>query len=201
MIFNRQNYEDIKKYYGQTWVKFPKLTGDTLWFIERVGTDYLEVLSDEKEEALIDLNKGYEVDYVMPGKAVYQYGEYAAYLSRVPARMWKKGMSSANTQFRILTAAKWTPKSFDINIIKGFVNKPAYMDPYLAVAQLRKEGSLESAAISPRISINKMGSLYIDEVLIGKLDFAKNLITTREIYKSNLEVLFNNTAFKTLSST
>lgn len=201
MLFNVETSEDIKKYYQGTWVKFPRLTGDTLWYIDRVTSEFLEIHSDEKEEALLDLKKGYEVDYVIPGKAVYQFGDYATYLARIPARMWKKGMNSANTQFKQLTGSKWLAKPFDIGVIKAFVNKPAYTNPYDAVAMFKTpESTLASAAISPRMAFNPQGSIYIDEVMIGKYDFEKDVVTTREIYKSNLMELFSKSKFKTLSS-
>lgn len=200
MIFNQSNLDDIKKYYHQTWVKFPRISQDTIWFIDRVGPEYIEIKSDSGEEALFSLKKDYAVDYVLPGKAVYQFGNNAACLTRIPARMWKKGMSSANTQFKLLTDLKWTPLKFDINVIKAFVNKPAYMDPYAAIQHFKGGSDLLSAAISPRISINRSGSIYIDEIMIGKYEFAKEMLTTREVYINTLKPLFHKTKLKGLSS-
>ena len=62
MIFNQSNLEDIKKYYEKTWVKFPRLSQDTIWYINRVGSEYIEIVSDTNEEALFSLKKDYEVD-------------------------------------------------------------------------------------------------------------------------------------------
>lgn len=199
MIFNKANFEDIKKYYEKTWVKFPRLEGDTLWHIDRVTSDMIEVTSDAGEEALFSLSKDYPVDFVLPGKAVYQFGQNAAYLSRIPARMWKKGMSANNTQFKVLTGTAWKPLKFDINVIKAFVNKPDYMDPYSAVNSFQKS-ALDSAAINPRISMNQVGSIFLDEVMIAKLDFAKDTLTTREIYIPTLEPIFYKSKMKGLSS-
>lgn len=201
MFANQSNVEDVKKYYHQTWVKFPKLSGDTLWWIERVTHEFLEVLSDKDEEALIDLKKGQEMDYVIPKKAVYQFNGKAAYLSRIPARQWKKGMCEKNTKFQVLSASKWDNHAFDIGIIAGFVNKPSYLDFYSAAKNWSQEDfSTVSVALTPRISCNYTGSVFIDDTLVGKYDLVKDILTTREIYKENLQPLFYKSKLKVLGS-
>lgn len=200
MIFNQKNIDDIKKYYQGTWVKFPRISADALWYVDRVTGDFLEITSDTGEEALFSLKKDYPVDYVLPGKAVYQFGNNAAFLSRIPARMWKKGMSASNTQFKVLNILKWNNLKFEISAIKAFVNKPAYMDPYAVLQHFKQGSELESAAISPRISFNRSGSIFIDEIMIAKFDFTKDVITTREIYSQTLKPLFHKTKLKELTS-
>jgi hypothetical protein len=201
MFANSSNAEDVKKYYHQTWVKFPKLSGDTLWFISNVSHDFLEILSDNGEEALIDLKRGQEMEYVIPKKTIYQFGEKAAFLSRVPARQWKKGMCGKNTRFQTLSLTKWDLADFDISIIAGFVNKPSYLDFY-ALAKEWSQGKFEtiSAALTPRIACSYSGSIFIDDTLVGKYDLDKNILTTREIYKENLQPLFYKSKLKVLSS-
>lgn len=201
MFANQTNVDDVKKYYHLTWVKFPKLSGDTLWWIERVSHEFLEVISDKGEEALIDLKRGQEMDYVIPKKAVYQFGQKAAYLSRIPARQWKKGMCDKNTKFQTLDSTKWNTAHFDIGIIAGFVNKPSYLDFY-SVQKQWATGSFEmvSIALTPRISCNFTGSVFIDDTLVGKYDLAKDILTTREIYKENLQPLFYKSKLKVLGS-
>lgn len=201
MFANQSNVDDVKKYYHQTWVKFPKLSGDTLWWIERVSHEFLEVLSDKGEEALIDLKRGQEMDYVIPKKAVYQFGGKAAYLSRIPARQWKKGMCDKNTKFQVLGSAKWDNAHFDIGIIAGFVNKPSYLDFYSVLKQWQvQDYTTVSVALTPRISCNFTGSVFIDDTLVGKYDLAKDILTTREIYKENLQPLFYKSKLKVLGS-
>lgn len=201
MFANQSNADDVKKYYHQTWVKFPKLSGDTLWWIDRVSHEFLEVLSDKGEEALIDLKRGQEMDYVIPKKTVYQFGNKAAYLSRIPARQWKKGMCEKNTKYQTLSSTKWDNHTFDIGIIAAFVNKPAYLDFYSVQKQWQcSDFTMMSVALTPRISCNNTGSVFIDDTLVGKYDLTKDLLTTREIYKENLQPIFYKSKLKVLGS-
>lgn len=173
MFVNSSNWEDVRKYYEKTFVKFPVLTNDQLWFIDRVTSDLIEVRATNGDEAAIDLSKGYEMDFVIPKKTVYQYGECAVMLSRIPARQWKKGMCKANTSFQILTTNGWTNGSFDAGIIEGFINKPSYFSPYEAFEKFEQSPELQSAALTPRISMTAKGAIYIDEVMIGKFQQLK----------------------------
>lgn len=173
MFVSKENWEDVKKYFEKTYVKFPALTGDTLWFIDRVTPEEMEVSSiNKKEENIeycIDLTTGYEMDFVFPKKTVYQYGDTAALLQRVPARQWKKGMCKANTGFSVLSENGWINGTFDAHIIDGFINKPSYYFPYDALKKFKQENSsLISAALTPRCSIDKRGVIWIDNVAVAK---------------------------------
>lgn len=198
MFVNSENYDDINKYYKGTWVKF-KEEGDTLFYIERATPARIECHTISKEECCVDLTKegGYFITFLIPRKTVFQYDNTAVMLSRNPARMWKKGMCANNTSFAMLKEKQWYGADFTITLAEGFVNKPSYLSFDTAKAEFAKDVGFLSAALSPRVSISRVGSVYIDDVLVGKYNTSNNILTTRAIYQEDLAPLFNAT-FKVL---
>jgi hypothetical protein len=190
MYIDKHNTADIVKYFHNTYVKF-KEEGDKIFRIKRVNPNHVLVEDCRGEEAIIDLEEGYHLDYVMPKKTVFQVGESSYFLSRIPARMWKKGMSVDNTQFQVLSSTgMWVPTSFDINTLESFVNKPCYFKLDDAIANFTGATGLQSAALTPRISISKNGSVHIDTVMVGKYSFAKKELTYKAIFREELSKVF-----------
>jgi hypothetical protein len=189
MLINCHNTEDISKYFLQTYVKF-KEEGDKIFYVTKVTASRMLVRESSGEEAAIDLEDGYYLDYIIPKKTVFQYGEHALFLSRIPARMWKKGMDHKNTQFQVLKASGgWVEHDFNISTVEGFVNKASYMSFEDALTNLTS-GDVNSVALSPRISINTGGSVYIDTVLVGKYRFQQKELACKSIFKEDLTKVF-----------
>ncbi len=189
MLVNPGTYEDCKKYYQHCWVKF-KEEGDHLFYVTNVDNKYIYTKDINEGEALIDHREGYTIDYVLPKKAVFQHGENAVMLSRIPARMWKKGMNKQNTEFKILHHSGWFSGDFDIHIINGFVNKPSYYSAEDALNEFEKSEHLKSVALSPRISMCHKGNIYIDTVLVGKYSSEKKKISHRKLFNIEMKALF-----------
>ena len=197
MLINHQNWDDVKKYYGNTYVKCNE-TGETVWLVSEVSPNQVVLKSSSGEEVAINLMKDYNLDYIIPGKATYQYGNNAVQLSRIPARQWKKGICKQNTSFTSLTSdGSWIPLAFDISTIESFVNKPAYYDVDHAILEL-KQNRLGSVALTPRISISQSGKVFIDKVLVAKVSFVTKEIVMKKILKSILLPLFSSFKVKYL---
>lgn len=188
MLINKHNTNDITKYFLNTHVKF-KEEGDKIFFVKKVTPNHVLVVDQNNEEAIIDLSEDYNLEYVIPKKTVFQLGEHALFLSRIPARMWKKGMSVDNTQFAKLSTTGWEGIPFNIHTVESFVNKPCYFTLEDAITNF-EAAQLRSAALSPRISISKNGGVWIDTVLVGKFSFAKKELACKAIYKPELSKLF-----------
>lgn len=186
MFVNKSNYDDIVKYYLKTFVQF-KEEGEKIFFIKQVSHNEIICEDSKKEEVAICLETGYTIDYVIPKKTVYQYGEHALFLSRIPARMWRKGMDQKNTSFSLLhESGLWVNCPFSIATIEGFVNKPSYFTFQEALNNFSKGEHLQSAALTPRISMSRKGGVFIDTVLVGKYDFTKDLLSYKKIFKPEL---------------
>jgi hypothetical protein len=189
MFVNQLNTDDIKKYWQGCHVKF-KEDGDRIYHIRAVDGKYIYAEDRQGEEVLIDLAKGYNIDYVIPKKTTYQYGDYAACLSRIPARMWKKGMNKANTQFETLTSTGWKVTTYDIAIIEGFVNKPSYYHIEEALNLFAKTENQQSCALSPRFSLHRKGNVYLDTTPVARLEQQAKRLVAKKIFVPELSKLF-----------
>jgi len=190
MYVNQDNWEDCKKYYEHTFTKF-KETGDTIFYINKVTPDDIVAVDINKNEVGIDLTVGYNLEYVIPRKTVYQYGSRAYMISRIPAKQWKKGMCSSNTQIHYLDD-QWMLTEFDMNKIEGFVNKPSYLTSAQGIPKLLN-GECVSIALSPRFSMNNTGYVYLDSCIVGEYSFSNNVLKGKKIFAPEFKTLFPNT--------
>lgn len=202
MFVNSENWQDCQKYYQGTWVKIAQC-GERIYTVGEVNNKFTYFSSpsrgpnDEEADVCIDMSVGYTIDYVIPKKTVFQYKENALILERVPARMWRKGMDPKNTTFSTLNeASAWGKVAIAVPVIEGFVNKPGYYQLDQALSNF--EGALISAALSPRVSLSKGGSVFIDTTMVGKFAKKSETLTYKAIYKNELELLFPNLKYKVL---
>jgi hypothetical protein len=197
MFCNQHNTEDIKKYFQHTYVKF-KETGDQIWYIGHVDHDKIVCNDKNKEEVAIDLEIGYQIEFILPRKAVFQYGSQCVMLNRIPARQWKKGLSKQNTEFNVLGYdGTWTKKNFDIDWIEAYVNKPSYYTTDAALFEFKRDNSdVGSVALTPRISFTRTGKVFIDRLLVGKVDLETNQLICKKIFQPELSSLFSNLSIK-----
>lgn len=194
MIASKDNWADVKKYYHHTYVKFPS-EGERVWYISSVNKDNIFAEDATKEVVGIDLQRPFLINYVLPRKAVYQFGDNAASLCRLPYRMWKKGMCNENTAMQICSSAGgWTNISFTLENIEGFVNKPGYYSFQDAKNNFDNGEGLQSAALSPRVSLTRKGGVFIDTVLVGRL--TKSALAIKEPFVSDVSSLFPNVKVK-----
>lgn len=187
MFVNTDNWEDCRKYYEHTFTKF-KETGDTIFYIQKVTPESILATDINDNEVGIYLESGYNLDFVLPRKTVYQYGVNAVIIQRIPAKQWKKGMCSGNTQTLTLSI-DWMTINFDIKIIEGFVNKPSYISSKDAVPRLI-DGTLTSAALSPRFSMNYNGAIFLDTVVVGTMSFDQGIVKAKKIVEKEIKELF-----------
>ena len=192
MFVNSENYQDAKRYYEGCWIKV-KECGDRIYTVDHVSKSYTDLSSpsrgegDDEAEIRIDMMKGYTITYVIPKKTVYQHGEQALLLQRIPARMWRYGMDQKNTEFLTLSEkGVWKKIALCTEVIEGFINKPSYMS-----AQDAEKGfgfSLQSAALTPRIALTKAGSVFVDTIFVGKV--REKEILFKKIFMNDLASLF-----------
>lgn len=188
MEVGQHNWHDVEKYFYDTYVKFQE-TGDVIYRITGVNSEYITAVSLQGDEVGIDLKKPYTLDFILPKKTSFNMGQTAFHVSRVPARQWKKGICKANTNFAKYSAAKgWHGISWDHALLEGFVNKPGYVSA-ANLKQLFEQG-YESAAISPRIVVANNGNIFVDTVAVGKWTFDKELITTRQLFEIEMKTNF-----------
>lgn len=182
MIFCKENYNDIVKYYNNNIIKL-EVTGDRLWQITGI-TSYEVTLQDvDGFIVYIDLSEEYKVNFPLPRRAVYQCGGRAWCVMRKPAKQYNRGIHEQNTLLRQLSS-NWLPASFNLYTLQQFVDKPAYQDPNNLPMEF------ESWAISPVFSINH-SRIYALDKQIGTVDVdKKKLSLTSSLFIPELKQLF-----------
>jgi hypothetical protein len=167
MIFNRGSVSDIEKYYSGTYLKF-KETGDRIFRIVSVTPYHVRAEDVNGFDVWIDLNEDYTVDYIIPGRKVFQYNDRAAMLYRKPARQYFRGMHPENTGFAFLTAdGAWKEHTLDFSIIESFVNKNDYVEPHRIWTD--KYQTYSSCAIDDQVAVNQKGEIYFGNICIGTM--------------------------------
>lgn len=192
MRVDKHNVEDIRRYYYRTYVKFNE-TGDHVWYITDVSSDMIYAKDDQGEEVGIDLDKGYEIEYVIPGKSVYQCGDFAARLIRIPAKQYYRGMHKENTSFGMFSeGGTWRATDLNFPMIQSFVNKPSYYTINQIMAEW-KDGLYEnksSWALSPHFAVSKGGKISTASgSIIGSIDFATKRIKHSPLFHNELHDL------------
>lgn len=183
MIISRENIDDIQRYYQDTYVKL-KEYGDKLFYIYSVGPQGVLFKDETGEEGILYIDTPYDLDYVLPHRAVFQHKMYAVSLSRHPARQYKRGLSGDNCRIFALTNDGWGPYSLTWEYLNSFTTKM----PYVPLLDAMK-GKYISAALSNRFSWRKADqSLWCDNIHIGYINH--NVIDCSPVIRPELmEVL------------
>lgn len=164
MLFTTSSAQDIDKYFRGSYVKFKEFD-DRLFLIKDVsGRTVTGVDQDDQEFTLYLSNQHpYEVDYILPNRAVFQYKDKAVMLQRIPARQYKRGLCSDNTQILSLETGERLPVSFAV--LKAFVTKQQY---FTFAEAIRRKGKAKSFALNSRMSyFYSSNSIHVDAQPIG----------------------------------
>ena len=197
MIFQSSNWEDISRYYRNTYVKF-KETGERLFFIRRV--DAYSVTGTDEDGTEFELFLGddhpYEVDYILPRKSFYQWGKKACLLQRIPAKQYQRGTSNGNTSITSINKAGGVGKhevSFDS--LKPYVTKQKF--PALDEAIANKARN-QSVVLSPCIAYAaEARAFFIDHRAIAYLDKpTRSINMTVPIFRNEMEAIAQGSHFK-----
>jgi len=197
MIFNSSNYEDINRYYRNTYVKFRDF-GDRLFWIDSVNRN---VVSGEDEnnqlfELYLNDEYPYEVDYVIPRKSFFQYKNKACLLHRIPARQYQRGISANNTQI-VALSRQGSAGQLDINfeVLREYVSKPKF--PAFDKG-ITSKGKFISVALSPRFAyVPEIKAIFVDTKSIGYVDHAAHkVVLTHKIFVPELKALAKDSIFE-----
>lgn len=181
------NYQDVDKYFRNCFIKVAEY-GDTLFFIEKVTPEGIFGQDEHGEPVCVEFDGkelgkvGYHLDYIIPKKAFFQVKDKAVLLGRIPARMWKKGISKENTCFYVF-GERITTIDVGFEILKAYVQKPIYL-PY---TELKDKVSL---ALSPRVALHKNGFIFVDSTKVGRYYDSSKTIICKKLFLNDLKPLF-----------
>ncbi len=196
MLFTTDNYEDISRYYKHTYVKF-KETGDRLFFINRVNNEKVSGSSSDGTpfELLLRNDAPYEVDYVLPHKSYFQYGNYACLLQRIPAKQYQRGVSPNNVAVSALRAAgSLAGQELSFSILEAFVSKQTFVSLTQAIGEVEKM----SVVLSPRFAYTPSNRrIYADTLCVGQIQPKHSLLNCfHKLFKPELERLAQGSKYK-----
>lgn len=187
MYVDSTNWQDADKYFRGCFIKL-KESGDTLVLIEKVNQQALWCQDENGEAVCIEINGeetgtiGYELDYVIPRKSYFQDGNTANILTRIPARMWKKGVSKENTAFSVLVDGVFLKRDVSFEALKAYVHKPVYL-PYTEAT------NYNSIALSPRFAMWK-SNVYLDQIQVGRYYQESKTLLCKKLFMKDLASLF-----------
>lgn len=198
MQFLPENTDDIIRYYKNTYIKF-KETGDTLFYVRAVREQRVEGTSQDGTpfELYLDAEFPYEVDYVLPHKSYFQWGDHACLLQRIPAKQYQRGISANNVSLSLLRAGgQGADTSVGFEVLMSFVSKQAFMSLDTAI-----ESDKISVVLSPRMAfIPSTKKIYLDSKCVGQLTPKRKLVKCFfGIFRPEFEALVQDTQYKVVT--
>lgn len=180
MKATQDNWKDVQKYFLDTFVICPELDSRKLLHVDRVDPGGMRVLAyGTAEKGFVEFP--YEIKSPLTTRREYwQYGNCATLISRIPARMWRKGISCENTVMQSLTGNGTVgDNNFGGSIISSYVeNSGKY-------AELKEMEDRQSIALSRFWAwVPKIEGLFILNEPVGKLSLKKKqVLLLKEFHK------------------
>lgn len=190
MNFAPANRDDISRYYRGTFLKLREF-GDQLFFIEQVDSFRVAGKHESGDPFVIYLDDAtpYEVDYILPHKSFFQFGQHAVMLRRIPARQYFRGLCDSNTQLEYLGPAGMKNVPLDFSALKAFVGKQKFFTLQGAIG-----ADVYTAALSPRLMYHhSKREIYMDFVPIARVQPNKlQIIVTKPIFLDEVNEMLRN---------
>lgn len=167
MQLQSSNASDIQKYYEGSYVKLREF-GDRVFLIHKVNKDGVYFQDSSAEEGVIHLHDSspYNLDMVLPNKALYQLGNFCYSLARIPARQYSRGITQQNCQVRKLTSDGWGNVPISFPVLQGYMSKPTYR-PLAEVVETCKQ----SEALTDRFAYQALGKkIWCDNRVVGTIN-------------------------------
>lgn len=190
MILTRQTLKDFKKYYEGTIVKLSE-TDDQLYGIKAITDEFVELVAvnsngkfEENKITYVDIDNGYDFNFILPRKGVFLVDYNAYFLSRLPQKQWQKGICPANTSIvKLKGSGEWEniPSTQFTKFVYAYCNKQQYYSLDDAWAILRT-GQMHSLPLSTRMSLSSNGDLFVDTTLIGRIKETSKVLYLNKLF-------------------
>ena len=179
------NIKDIEKYYRQTFIVCPEFDPNRMLYVSNVTHNGLEVSFEDQDGSIsngfieVTEDHDYEIVNPLPNRRMWLQldSDYAGYVARVPARMWKKGMHRENTAlYRIGQKGEF------INIHIIHENLSRMMNPiHVEEINFHEEYPRSLALNSKWGWIRKTNDVFLHDKVVGRTSQkGKKLIILKE---------------------
>lgn len=167
MKFCQDNWEDIRKYFDKSYMKFP-LIGDEVVFVESVSAHGMRGKQtnpefDEWAFTFANNPQGAEVEFILPHKSFFEWDERVWLLSRLPSKQYKRGICRENTSIACLTSEGFYEENLSLALINAYTAKPSFQG-------FRTDRVGACYAVGPRMAVDNAGRVFIDRIRVGYVD-------------------------------
>lgn len=190
MKFNKENWEDLKKYFEKSYMKFPKL-GEQAVYVESVCSDGLsgKLLPNNEHEGwkyTFTEGSGLDFEYILPKKSFFEYEGLAYLLERIPAQQYKRGLCRDNCSIKCLTIHDgFIAVSLSLELVNAYTMKQNFQG-------FRKESTQGSYPVSSRIAVDSTGKIYVDTIRVGAYwPDAGEIILNHPTFKEEIEAVLS----------
>lgn len=173
MYAAQKNVADVKKYFLGTFIVCPEYDPNKMLYVDGVNSSGIYVLDANQDKGLISLEDGgYHLKSPLTLRRQWFNCDYdggcATMISRIPARMWKKGVSQENTQFtQLSTAGGLLTAGFCAGRLHSFMETKEKFPE-----KIPKE-FLKPIALSPLWALRPDGTLHLLEAPVGKFSLSR----------------------------
>lgn len=186
MFATPANFEDVQKYFKGCYI----VVNEDLFLVDKVQKEAIFCSSENDSNFIIELDgvetkqEGYNLNFPLPQKSWFQINQHAFFLSRIPARMWKKGISKENTTIVHLDdRGKIRAGSVSFSTLKSYISPKTYF----SYRELQNHNSI---ALNSRFALSFNGDVYLDNSCIAKYNKNDNVVVTPTIYFPEISALF-----------
>lgn len=191
MMLIASNASDIQKYYESSYVKLRDF-GDQVFLINKVTREGVYFSTAAGEEGIIYLEDSapYNLDMVLPNKALFQLGNYCYSLARIPARQYHRGITPQNCQISRLEGEGWRKQSLSFTNLQGYMSKPTYR-PFADVVATCKQ----SEALSDRFAYQASNKrLWCDSTIVGTVNPALKTVACNPLLVLEVSRIIGNSS-------
>lgn len=178
MILSPANASDIQKYYESSYIKLRDF-GDKVFFVNKVTRDGIYFTDCDSQEGLLHLHEDapYNLDMVLPNKALFQLGNYCYSLARIPARQYHRGITVANCLIQRLDSEGWKKQGLSFTTLQGYMSKPNYRPLGEVIATAK-----HSEAVTSRFAYQASGrKIWCDNRIVGVVNPALKTIACNKL--------------------
>ena len=169
MIVCPETSEDFRKYYSGTYIVVPEAVPDEVAYVSSVGAHscVLKYQNDQKAEIIYD-TVGYEVKSPLTlQKQYFLLSEGSpAFIERIPARKWKKGIASTNTRLT-------TPSEIPIDLTYAHLN--AFLQNKDKVSTSEEVVTHRAGVLDPNWAVYQE-FVYLKGFKVGKFNARRKVI-------------------------
>lgn len=184
MQFVPSTRQDIDKYYRHSFLKFEE-TGDLLFHLRHVDASCISGTIEDGREFKLYLaeDEPYNVNYILPHKSFFQYGEHACMLQRIPAKQYHRGITEENTKIAYRTGEdKHGHIPLDFAVLGAFVKKKKFF----TLKEAMKEPVVSAALSSRLMYVRATKNIYVDFVPVARVMNNHTIQMVAPIFKEEI---------------